>query len=190
MRAVTCLAAAVMLATTSCSGADRIKDGVATDEGIAVIADPEGQYRDLLKRSFLATQSGPVTLGILGLDDGCDVLDSAVDAVQKRNLPQWRANLVAAYRNNVPPDLLAEAVQKSPRRARSILQPHVAAIGNSMKQSSEPLLESSTVEVLGATFAAAGKVDKASRDMTARQKDLAKIRTSDEICGVKRWQQQ
>ena len=184
------LALVRLLVSAACSREERVKDGVATDEGIAAIASPEDHYRELLKRSFLATQSGPIMLGVLGLDDGCHALDSAVDAVVKRNLPQWRANLIAAYRNNVPAAQLAEAVQKSPRRARSTLQPHVAAIGNSMKQMSLPLLENSNIEVLGSTFAASSRVDKSSRNMAARQKDLARIRAADEICGVRRWPQQ
>jgi hypothetical protein len=59
-----------------------------------------------------------------------------------------------------------------------------------MKSLSEPLLESSAVKVLGATSAAAGKVDKASIDAAARQSDLARMKASGEICGVRRWQQQ
>ena len=182
------LALALLFVAAGCSREGRVKHGIATDEGIAAIASPEGQYRDLLKRSYFSTQSGPVTLGILGLDEGCAVLDSAVDAVVSRNLPKWRANLIAAYRSNVSPDQLAEAVQKSPRRARAMLAPQADAIGSSMRQLSLPLLENSTVEVMGSTFAAANRIDRVKRDMATRQRDVATISASDEICGVRKWQ--
>jgi hypothetical protein len=159
---------------------------VATDEGIAAIALPEGQYRDFVKRSALATQSGPMYLGLLGLDKGCDVLDAAADKVVEKNLPQWRANLIAAYRDNVPPAQLAEAVQRSPRPARSMLQQHVPAIGASMQAASEPLLKASAVEVLESLSAEAAKVDRNSIDMEERQRDLARMKASGKICGVGR----
>jgi hypothetical protein len=111
VRTGTALALTMVALAAACSREERVKDGIATDDGIAAIALSEEQYRDMLKRSFLSTQSGSLTLAVLGLDEGCDVLDSAVDEVVKRDLPQWRANLVAAYRSNVPADQLAQAVQ-------------------------------------------------------------------------------
>jgi len=180
----------MLMLATACSREERVKNGVATDAGIAAVALPEEQYRDLLKRRFLSTQSGPVTLGILGLDEGCRSLESAVDAVVKRELPKWRANVVTAYRNTVPAGELAEAIEKSPRRARMMLQPHIPAIGAAIKELNSPLLESSAIEVMGSTFAAASTMDQASRPMAERQKDLAQLRETDEICGVKKWPRQ
>ena len=179
-----------MLLASGCSRAEYVKDGVATDEGIAAIALPKEQYREMLKRTFLGTTTGPMTLGVLGLEKGCDVHDEAVEAAVAQNLAQWRANLIAAYRNNVPPDQLAEAVQKSPRRARAMLQPHLSSIGDRMKRSSQSLLQQSGVQVMQAASAEAQKVDLASIDMQARQRELDETKASGEICGVRRWQQQ
>ena len=179
-----------MTVASGCSRVDHVKDGLATDDGIAAIASPEGQFRELLKRSVVGTQSGAMFIGMLGLKEGCDVLDDAVDKVVDRNLPQWRANLIAAYRDIVPPDQLADAVQKSPRQARAMLQPHVLAVGGAMKRASDPLLRSSGVEVLTLMGEAASKAGAASSDAQARQGDLAQLRTSREICGVGPWQPQ
>ena len=186
MKTAAALAMAIALAGAACSRSDAVSNGMATDDGIAAISQPEVQYRDFLKRAAVGTQSGAMYLGLLGLDKGCDVLDGAVDKVIEKNLPQWRANLVAAYRDNVPPAQLAEAVQKSPRSARSQLQQHVPVIASSMQAASEPLLKSSAVEVLELLSAEAAKIDRNSIDMEDRQRDLARMKTSGKICGVGR----
>ncbi len=180
------LAVAMLLAGTACSRPDATSNGVATDEGIAAIALPEEQYPQFLKRAVLATQSGAMYLGVLGHDEGCEILDAAVDKVVEKNLPRWRANLIAAYRENVPPDQLAEAVQRSPRGARSMLQQHLPTVGTSMKGASEPLLKSSAVEVLESLSSAAAKVDHDSINIEDRQRDLARMKSSRKICGVGR----
>ena len=184
------IALAVLLSAGACSRSDATANGVATDDGIAAVALPDEQYRDFLKRSVLGTQSGAMSVGLLGLDEGCGVLDDAVDKTVEKNLPQWRANLVAAYRQHIPADQLAAAVERSPRRARSMLQPYLPAIGRAMQQSSEPLLASSTVEVLDVVHSAAAKADRASVDMAARQRDLERLKASGEMCGVGKWRRQ
>lgn len=186
MGKVGAIAMAILIAGTACSRQDAVSDGVATDEAIAAIALPEAQYREFLKRAALGTQSGAMYVGLLGLDRGCDSLDAAVEKVAEKNLPRWRANLIAAYRNNVPPAQLAEAVQKSPRPARSMLERHLPAIGSSMQAASEPLLKASAMEVLELLSAEATKVDRNSINMEDQQRDLARMKASGEICGVGR----
>jgi hypothetical protein len=178
------LSAAGLLILAACSRPDAVANGIATDAGIAAIALPEEQYREMLKRSTLATQSAAMFLGILGMDKGCDVFDAAVEKTVDENLPQWRSNLVAAYRDNVPPSQLAEAVQESPPRAQSMLQENLPAIGASMQAKSTDLLKSSSVEVLASLSDAASKVDRASIDWKDRERDLAEIKASGQICGV------
>jgi hypothetical protein len=184
------LAVGMALVAGACSRADAVRNGVATDEGIAAIALPEEQYRSMLKRGTVGTMSGPMYLATLGPKEGCDLLHQTVEKEVQRNLPQWRANLIAAHRDNVPADELAEAVQKSPRRARSMLEPYVPAIGSAMKAASGPLLRNSGIEVLSAMGDAAGKVDRASLDLQARERELAEIKRTRKICGVGLWQQQ
>ena len=123
-------------------------------------------------------------VAILGMHDGCDVLDGAIDTAVAKNLPQWRSNLIAAYRDSVPPSQLAEAVQESPSRARSMLHDNLPAIGASMQAKSTELLKSSAVEALGSLSDAASKVDRASIDWKDRERDLADIKASGQICGV------
>jgi hypothetical protein len=174
----------LLLAAAACSPSEATRDGVATDEGIAAIALPEEQLREMLKRTFLGTQSGPMHLYALGMDNGCEVLDDAVDATVERRLPEWRANLIKAYRDNVPADELARAVEESPPGARSMLQPRMSAIGTAMQRSSEQLLQSSSAEVLEATGAAAEQVDLSSVDQSQRERELASASASGEICGI------
>ena len=178
------IALLLLVLAAGCSRSNATVNGVATDEGIAAIALPEEQYRDMLKRSALGTQSGAISLGVLGLDEGCDVLDGAVERVVEKNLPLWRTNLIAAYREQVPADQLARAVKRSPRQARSILQQHLSSIGRAMQHSSEPLLQTSSAEVLESLSSVAAKVNRATIDMATRERDLARMKTSRQICGV------
>ena len=84
MKTAAALAMAIALAGAACSRSDAVSNGMATDDGIAAISQPEVQYRDFLKRAALGTQSGAMYLGLLGLDKGCDVLDGAVDKVVEK----------------------------------------------------------------------------------------------------------
>ena len=141
---------ALMIAASlpvACSQPDLTRDGVATDNGIASIARPEEQYRDMLKRGFLATQSGPMHLYALGADQ-VSRSDNAVDAVAAKNLPQWAQISLLLIARMLPPDQLADAVESSPRRARAKLQPVLPKIGASMQRASKPLLPDSALEVL------------------------------------------
>ena len=185
MRKPVTLPIAILLLAAGCSRSEATSNGIATDDGIAAIALPEEQYRDLLKRSAMMGQSGPMALYALGFDKGCEVLDESVDKVVGKNLPQWRASLIASYRKHVPAQQLAEAVQMSPSDARSSLQAHLPAIAASMKSESEPLLAKSFVEVVKSLTEAAAKVDRTSIDMAARKSELERVKASREICGVK-----
>ena len=177
------LLAAAMLALASCSSPSSTENGKATDEALAAIALPEEQFRALLRQSVLVTQSAGMHMYALGLEDGCNVLDEAVDEVVGENLPQWRSNLLAAYRASVPEEQLARAVEAGPRAAREMLAEHLPELATAMQRASEPLLKEAAVEVLTATGEAAAKVDRASVDGAARQKELQSALASGQICG-------
>jgi hypothetical protein len=178
------LVAAAALSLASCSGTGSTSGGLATDEGIAAISFPKEQFRALLVRTVFSTQSAGMHLYALGLDEGCKVFNQAAEAAVGRNLPAWRSNLIDAYRKNVPADLLAEATASSPSAARDMLKGHLPAIASAMQASSEPLLQTASVEVIEATGAAAGKVDQAKVDGAARRKELQAITANGQICGV------
>jgi len=58
-----------------------------------------------------------------------------------------------------------------------------------MQHSSEPLLKSASVEVLEKTGEAAAKVNMATVDAQARQKEFQAMMASGKICGVGRSQE-
>ena len=177
---------ALGLSVSSCSGPPAVANGVATDDGVTAIALPEEQLRYMLGKTVMGSQSGPMALYALGLDRGCDIFEEATDRAVERNLPQWRANLIRAYRQNVPAAELAEAVEKSPRAARDDLSSYLSAIGSEMKQASDPILFKATAEILAEMAGEAGNVDRASIDESERRKDLQRMKAEREICGVGR----
>ncbi|MCL6699732.1 hypothetical protein LZ496_13185 [Sphingomonas sp. NSE70-1] len=177
---------AIGLPVPSCAGPPAVANGEATDDGVAAISLPEEQLRYMLGRTVMGTQSGPIAIFALGLDRGCDIFDEAADRAVARNLPKWRANLIRAYRQNVPAAELAEAVEKSPRAARDDLSPYLSAIGSEMKQASDPILMRATAEVLAEMAGEAGSVDRTSIDEAERRKDLQRMKAEGEVCGVGR----
>ena len=180
------IALAVGVAVASCSRTPVVENGQATDEGVAKIALPEEQLRFMLGQTVMGTMTGPMSLAALGLDRGCDIFDDATDRAVASNLPQWRANLIQAYRQHIPRAELAEAVGKSPRAARDQLSSYLPAIGSDMKRASEPILKKASTEILSAMFDEASKVDRASIDQNARERDLQRMKTEGKICGVGR----
>jgi hypothetical protein len=179
----------IALAATACSRAPALENGVATDAGVAAIALPEEQLRFMVGQTVMGSQSGPMALYALGLDRGCDVFKEAADQAVASHLPQWRASLIQAYRDSVPPEELAAAVDKSPRAAREHLRSYLPAIGSAMKRASEPTLVEASTEIISTMSNEAAKVDAASIDQTERQQDLQRMKTEGKICGVGRSQE-
>ena len=177
-------AIAALLVVAACSREGAVENGMATDEGIAAIALPEEQLRFMLGQTVMGSQSGPMALYVLGLDRGCEVFEKARDQAVERHLPQWRANLVAAYRNNVPPEKLADAVGSSPRGAQRQLASYLPTIGSEMQRASAPLLTTASTLVITQMSDEAGKIDRASIDQSERQKDLERMKSEGKICGV------
>ncbi len=184
MRAKLALVIAAALGVASCSGAAAVENGVATDEGIAAIALPEEQLRFMLGQSVMGSQSGPMAMYALGLDRGCEVFEEARDKAVEQNLPQWRTNLVAAYRNSVPADQLASAVESSPQAAQRQLASFMPAIGSAMQRASASLLSAARTQVITAMSKEADKVDPNSIDQADRQRGLERMKSEGKICGV------
>ena len=180
------IALAIGVASASCSRTPAVENGQATDDGVAKIALPEEQLHFMLGQTVMGTMTMAMSLATLGLDRGCDIFEQAADRAVASNLPQWRANLVQAYRQHVPPAELAEAVGKSPRAARDQLTSYLPAIGSDMKRASEPILKKASTEVLSAMFDEASKVDTTGIDQNARERDLQRLKTEGKICGVAR----
>ena len=179
-RAAMAVGMALMMA--ACSRTDAVRNGVATDEGIAAIALPERQLRTFLVGSGLGTTSGPMFIYQLGSERGCAVLGQAVDEGVKANLPAWRANLIASYRENVPADELARAVQRGPGGAQHQLKGYLSAIGRDMKSKSEELLRQASVQVLTRMGDEAAKIEPSTIDRAARERELREIQKTKRVC--------
>jgi hypothetical protein len=165
---------------------DPAPGGVASDEAIARIALPEEQLRFMLPRAILSTQTAPMAIYALGMEEGCKVMDAAVDGAVTKNLRSWSDNLIAAYRTNVPAEVLASAIGKSPSSARRELRAYLPVIGRTMEASSRPLLEKASVAAIDEMMAKASKIDVASVSAAERQRELSAARATGEICGVGR----
>ena len=170
-----------LLVLASCSQESPPK-GPATDDAVAAIAMPERQLRTFLVRMTLGTHSGPMFLYDLGLERGCAALGSAVDDAVTTHLPAWRQNLISAYRENVPAEELARAVQRSPRSAQRRLADHIESIGRSMQSKSTNLLNQAGTQVLDTLSKQAAQVDKSTIDQGVRQTELREAMRTKRIC--------
>jgi len=137
----------------------------------------------------MGSQSGPMAIYALGLDGGCKIFEEARDKAVQSQLPQWRTNLIGAYRDNVPVDQLASAVGSSPRASQKLLASYLPAIGSAMQRASAPLLSTASTQVITAMSNEASKVDATSIDQAERQKDLERMKAEGQICGVGRARQ-
>jgi hypothetical protein len=169
------------LVIASCS-AEPVPTGPATDEAIAAIALPEPQLRTFLVGAGLGTHSGPMFIYDLGSERGCAALGEAVDEAVHRHLPAWRANLVAAYRENVPANELARAVQSNPRAAQRQLRKYLVEIGRSMKSKSSELFKQAAVQVLSRMSDEAAKTDRSKINRAAREMELREAMKSKSVC--------
>lgn len=155
------------------------------DDSIAAIALPEQQLRGLLARVVFGTRTMGTAAEAMGIDAFCAATLSAVDAAVGERLPAWRANLVKAYRDNIPPDLLAKAVAEDPAAAAVTLRPHMDAVGAAMNKASSPLLKQAAAEVLEKMHAEAAKYDIEAVDMEKRVAELkAGAKDGSTFCGL------
>jgi hypothetical protein len=165
----------------SCSEPNAIA-GPASDDAIARIALPERQLQSMLLTVALRTQTAPMAMYSLGLEQGCEELERAVDSAVQTHLPMWRSNLIAAYRDSVPADELASAAQRDARSAQSALRSHLPKVGAAMQAKSSPLLNEAGAEVLGKLAASADEADQADIDQAARSEELEQAKRSGGIC--------
>lgn len=161
------------------------QEAAPTDAAVAAIALPEQQLRGLLARVIFGTLTSRVAMEAMGIPAFCAVTVPAVDAAVLRHLPRWRTNLVEAFRNEIPADLLAEAALKSQGEARPLLQPHMQAVGAAMNKASAPLLTQAVGEVLARINAEAPNYDVQTVDMDQRRAELrAGAADGSTFCGL------
>lgn len=142
------------------------------DDAVAAIALPEEQLRGLLARVIFGTQTTLMAAEAMGIEPFCAATLPAVDKAVEAHLPAWRANLVQAYRDTVPSDVLAAATAEAPDVARATLKPHIDAIGGAMHKASSPLLKQAAGEILASLQEAAKPYDIKTIDMEKRRAEL------------------
>lgn len=178
--------AAALLIAAQVIAAPALAAGAAPDDAaVAAIAAPEAQFRALLARVIFDTSTMRMAAEAMGIEPFCAATRPAVDKAVEAHLPAWRANLVAAYRENVPADVLAQAAAKPPEGARALIAPHMDAVGAAMHKASSPLLKEAAGEVLGAVAAKAETYDIKTVDMEKRRAELkAGAADGSTFCGL------
>ena len=121
----------------------------------------------------------------LGVKGACSVLKPAFEEAVAQTLPQWRANLIKAYRDNVPTPVLSQASSGSLLASAMVLQPYMGQIGASMQRDSEPLLKKAGEGPLLAILTEAAKVDMKKVDGPTRMTEMKQAQADGTLfCGL------
>ena len=178
--------AAALLLATAATAAPALAAGEAPDDAaVAAIAAPEVQFRALLARVIFDTTTMRMAAEAMGIDPFCAATLPAVDKAVEARLPAWRTNLLQAYRDGVPADVLAQAATRPPEEARSLVAPHMEAVGTAMHKASSPLLKEAAGEVMAAVAAKAEAYDIKTVDMEKRRAELkAGAADGSTFCGL------
>ena len=139
---------------------------------MAAIALPEPQLRMMLARVLFTGQTVAMSSYALGPKGACDILRPAFQKAVTQTLPQWRANLVKAYRDNVPASDLARAASGSLLASATVLQPFRSQIGDAMERDSKSLLIKAMEISLMPVATAAGKIDIKKVDGATRMAEM------------------
>lgn len=153
------------------------------DDAIVAVSLPDSQFRGFLLRTITGTDTFRRSFVALGAEQGCATFAPAFHFAFDRHAPKWRANLVQAWRDNVPADLLERAIAAGPGEAGRLVAPHGEAIGEDMEAASSPLLTEASAEVLASMAEAARSVDASEDDRAARIAELNALDTRN-LCGV------
>ena len=154
-----------------------------TDDAIVAAALPDTQFRGFLMRTVSGTDTFKRAFIALGAEQGCAAFAPAFQATYAKHLPAWRANMVSAWRDNIPAEVLEKAVSAGPGEAGRIAAPHADAVGSAMETSSQPVLTEASAEVLAVLAESAKAVDMASVDQPARIAELQALDARN-FCGV------
>jgi hypothetical protein len=155
-----------------------------SDEALTKMALPKEQLSGMLAEAVFHDRSMAINAFLLGIEPVCAAYARAADKSVAKYLPQWRANVLRAYRAVVPAETLARAAADG-AGGRARLAPYMAQIGAVMEQSSGALLKQSTTDVLREIGSAAAGVNPAKVDQHARVAELKdQIAKTGKLCGV------
>lgn len=149
-----------------------------TDEAIDSIAIAEEQFRSMLDRAYFASAEGPRALELLGIDKGCRNLASAKNQVVAKYLPDFRKNLVTAYRDVIPENELREAIKLTAAFSGDVVAKYFEQITSRFRATSDPLINASVVDLLTLTKPAVSAVNPASADVKAH---IAAIKATNKV---------
>ena len=155
-----------------------------SDEALAKVALPKEQLNAMLADAVFRDRATPVSAFVLGIEPMCKLYAAAADKSVARHLPQWRKNLLRAFRDIVPPQALEQAVGEG-TIGRNRLGQYMNQIGAVMEQSSGALLKQSTADVLQEIASASASVKIGDIDQDARNRELrAHVAKTGKLCGV------
>lgn len=154
------------------------------DEALAKIALPREQFSAMLADAVFKDRAMAINAFLLGIEPVCSAYSRAADKALARHMADWRRNLLAAFREVVPDDVLAAAVAEGPT-GRNRLGAYMDRIGAVMEGSSGTILDQSRAEVLREIGAATAGINPGKIDQQARMQELqAQIARTGKLCGV------
>ena len=125
----TAWAAASLAILTGCTDATPTP---ADDAAVLRIAQPDAYLKSFVLAYALGSDSVLFAIRALRREKGCRVLSRAVEVASAKRAPGWRRDLLAAYRETVPPRQLAIAAQRKPDDADEFLRPYSDKVWSSM----------------------------------------------------------
>ncbi len=156
-----------------------------SDDAIAAIGLPEAQFRSMLTQVVFSTQTVRMAVYALGIPKACAVVRPAFDAAIALNLPAWRANLVRAYRTNIPPAALSKAAGDGAVVGAATIRPYLGQVSEQMQRDSEPLLKTAALDIVRPVSDAAAQIDGSKIDLRKRTTELEKgINDGSMFCGL------
>ncbi|GGE15400.1 hypothetical protein GCM10011529_22270 [Polymorphobacter glacialis] len=180
-------AALLALLLVGACGTEAAAEGPASDAAIAAIAKPEVQFENLVLRTLFSTEGMAQAAYALGIAQTCKLVRPAFDAAIAKGLPDWQVNLISAYRDNVPQDVLARAVTEAPAVTAATIAPFGDKIGAQMQRDSERLLTDALAATIAPAFEASTKIDPKKIDGVARRAELKQAIADGTItCGLGR----
>ena len=157
----------------------------STDAAVAALALPEPQFRQMLASVVFTAQTMGMAAFNLGIRGNCAAVRPAFDQAIARHLPVWQANLVKAYRDQVPGDTLDKAATAGAVGGGRLILPFRDKIGAQMQAASTPLLKVAAAEVLEPVWNAASKVDFKAIDGDKRLAEMRAAKADGSLfCGL------
>ncbi|WP_170003473.1 hypothetical protein [Pseudopontixanthobacter vadosimaris] len=158
---------------------------VVTDEALDAITLPREQLEGMLLMVALRTNTVGQSLAVSGVSAHCERFVPIFETTVSNNLPEWSAKLRAAYRDNVPNDVLAQAMNQDPQAAALTLAPYAEIVGGQMQAEAAPLLKSTGVDLLATLSEVTPDTDLKQVDQAARQAEIMKAAQDGRIfCGL------